>query len=70
MAFRVQVCFPLLDIVGQYYFWPYLFNRYALPLLVDDQRDLRLLQKGTLFVSMSAWAWNSDVHTRLRFNAL
>ncbi|CAM9722490.1 unnamed protein product, partial [Sphacelaria rigidula] len=42
-----QVCFPLLDRVGQYYFWPYLLNRFVIPLVVTNQRDLRIIQKAT-----------------------
>eukprot|EP00903_Cladosiphon_okamuranus_P011017 g10406.t1 len=46
----MEVCFPLLDRVGQFYFWPHLANRFILPLLIDNQRDLRVVQKGTPFV--------------------
>lgn len=43
---------PLLDRVGQFYFWPHLANRFLLPLLIDNQRDLRVKQKAAPFVSV------------------
>eukprot|EP00752_Nemacystus_decipiens_P011465 g10180.t2 len=46
----MEVCFPLLDRVGQFYFWPHLVNRFLLPLLIEDQRVLRVRQKATPFV--------------------
>lgn len=46
-----QVCFPLLDRVGQYYFWPYLLNRFVLPFVITNQRDFRIVQKSTPCVS-------------------
>lgn len=49
-----QVCFPLLDVVGQFYSCPHLLNRFALPLVVANQRDLLVIQKGMPFVSQSS----------------
>lgn len=45
------MCLPLLDRVGQYYFWPHLINRFVLPMIVMEPRSLRLIQKGTPLVS-------------------
>ncbi|CAB1119828.1 unnamed protein product [Ectocarpus sp. CCAP 1310/34] len=67
----LEVCFPLLDVVGQFYFWPHLLNRFALPLLVANQRDLRVIQKGMPFVFLLLRAlWSAAMFVVNKMKAL